>query len=327
MKPSSPLHHPSRIRRALCALAAVLATLPAWAADTYPNKPVSIVVPYAAGSTTDLTGRLFAQSLSKQLGQQVIIVNRANTVQGEIEVGRERPDGYTMGFFGTGAFSLAKYLVPVYPDPANFETLVQLIADSRVLGISEAAPFKSVKELIEYGRKNPKRVLVGINPGTTSHLDSVVIMKAMGIEANYVPFKSGGERALAVSGGHVHVTVDSLSALKPYADAKKVRVLGVAAPARVDLYKDIPTLREQGVAADSLNIIGIFLPKGVPEPVLRQIEGAFERVVKDPELLEQMRKVQQVPMFQNRREFAKSFAEEAVRIATIAKELNMVTPK
>ncbi len=297
------------------------------AADSFPAKPVSIIVPYAAGSTTDLTGRIFAQALSKHLGQSVVIVNRANTVQGEIEVGRERPDGYTLGFFGTGAFSLAKFLVPVYPDPANFELLVQLIADFRVLAVSEASGFKSVKELMDFGRKNPKKVLVGINPGTTSHLDSVTIMKAMGIEANYVPFKSGGERALAVAGGHVQVTVDSLSALRPYADAKKVRILGVAAPSRVDLYKEVPTLREQGVQADSLNIIGIFTPKGVPEAVLKTLEAAFAKAVKDPELLDQLRKVAQVPAFQNRREFATSFAEEAVRIATVAKEINMITPK
>lgn len=305
-------------------------TLPvtfAKAADSYPVKPVSIVVPYAAGSTTDLAGRVFAHALTKQLGQSVVIVNRPNTVQGEIEVGRERPDGYTLGFFGTGAFTLAKQLLSVYPDPANFELLVQLIAESRVLGVSEKSGFKTVKEVMDYGRKNPKQLLVAINPGTTSHLDTVTIMKAMGIEANYIPFKSGAQRAVAVTGGHVQVTVDSIASLRPHADAKKLRILGVAAPQRNEMYMDIPTLREQGVDADSLNIIGVFAPKGVPESVLQVLEAGFEKASKDPELLEQMRKVSQKPAFLNRQDFARSFAEESTRIATIAKELNLGAQK
>jgi len=305
-------------------------TLPATfaeAADSYPVKPVSIVVPYAAGSTTDLAGRVFAHALTKQLGQSVVIVNRPNTVQGEIEVGRERPDGYTLGFFGTGAFTLAKQLLSVYPDPANFELLVQLIAESRVLGVSEKSGFKTVKEVMDYGRKNPKQLLVAINPGTTSHLDTVTIMKAMGIEANYIPFKSGAQRAVAVTGGHVQVTVDSIASLRPHADAGKIRILGVAAPQRNEMYMDIPTLREQGVDADSLNIIGVFAPKGVPESVLQTLEAGFEKAAKAPELLEQMRKVSQRPAFLNRRDFAKSFAEESIRIATIAKELNLGAQK
>jgi tripartite-type tricarboxylate transporter receptor subunit TctC len=306
---------------------ALLLPIAALAADRYPVKPVAIVVPYAAGSTTDLAGRVYAHALSKYLGQSVVIANRSNTVQGELEVGRERPDGYVLGMFGTGAFTLAKYLVPVYPDPANFDTVVRLIAEFRVLGVSEMSGFKTVKELMDYGQKNPKKLVVAINPGTTSHLDSVTIMKAMGIDGNYVPFKSGAERAVAVSGGRVQVTVDSIASLRPYADAKKMRILGVAAPQRVDLYPDIPTLREQGVNADSLNVIGIFAPKGVPEDVLATLEAAFEKAARDPELVDHLHKASQSPAFQNRRDFAKSFAEESIRIATVATEIGLARTK
>ncbi len=293
------------------------------AADNYPTKPISIVVPYAAGSGADLVTRIFSSHLSKYIGQPVIIVNRANTVQGEIEVGNARPDGYTLGCFGTGGFTLAKYLGSVYPDIAKFDVLVQIIAESRVLAVSEVLGIKTVKELVEYGRKNPKKLLVAINPGTTSHLDTVAVIKAMGIEANYIPFKSGAERAVALSGGHAHVTMDMKNALQPYVDAKKMRILGVGAPKRIELYQDIPTLREQGVNADSLNVMGIFAPKGMPEAVQQVLEAGVEKAANDPETREQLRRMSIVPEFMNRRDFAKAFSEESARIEVAARELGL----
>jgi len=297
------------------------------AAEKYPVKPIVMTVPYAAGGSTDLTGRIYANALSKVIGQTVVVENRSNSVQGMIEVGKARPDGYTLGLFGTGGFTLFKYLVPVYPDPANFEPVVQLAADVRVLAVSEMSGFKSVKELMDYGRKNPKMLLVGINPGTTSHLDSVTIMKAMGIEANYIPFKSGGERAVALAGGHLQVSVDAMASLRSYVDAKKVRILGVAAPKRVEFYKEIPTLIEQGINATSLNIEAIFVPKGVPNDVLQTLEAGFEKASKDPELVEQFNKVLRWPDFLNRKDFAKGFTEESARIETVAKEIGLAVPK
>ncbi len=299
----------------------------ATAAEKYPTKPVVLLVPFAAGGGTDLAARIYANNISKYLGQSMVVENRSNTPQGMIEVGQTRPDGYTLGFFGITGFNLYKYLLPVYPDPANFEPVAQLVGYTRCLAVSEGSGFKSLQELVAWAKKNPKKLLVGINPGVASHLETVTIMKAAGIEPNYIPFKSGGERVVALAGGHLQVSVDAVNVFQPYVDAKKVRILGIASKERVSDYKEIPTLIEQGINVVCLSRQGIFVPKKVPPEIIQIIETAFQKTAKDETCIEQFRKMKEMPDFEGRQEFVKIFAEESARINSLAKELGMIKEK
>lgn len=296
------------------------------AADKYPTKPVTLLVPFSPGGSTDLPGRIYASNISKYLGQPMIVENRSNSPQGIMEVEQSIPDGYTVGFWGTG-LCIYRHLLPVYPEPSNFEPVAQLTGVPRCIAVSSASSFKNIQELIAWAKKNPKKLLVGINPGATSHLETAHIMNTMGIEPNYIPFKSGGERVVALAGGHIQLSVDAATTFRSYVDAKKVRILGITSQERDEMNKEIPTLIEQGVNLVAISRQGLFVPKKVPAEVIQVIEAAFEKTAKDEKTIEQFRKMNDRPAFLNRKEFKQFIDEECSRITDLVQQLGLTKKK
>ena len=299
------------------------------AADKYPTKPISIIVPYAAGGMTDLAARIWAQHLPKYLKQPVVVENvpGAGAVAGAMQVKNARPDGYVIGQFG-GAFILAKYMLPVAPDMKDFEVVAQQLRDYRIFAASEKSGFKNLKDVAAFGKKSPGDMLVGVNPGAGSQLDTVTMIKALNIDVNYVPYKSGADRNVALAGGHVQVSADSMSALKSYVDAKKVTLLGIAAPNRIEAFKDIPTFNEQGFEAGDVSTWeGIFVPKGTPPDVIKTLESAIQQAARDEAVIEQFKKFFQKPMYLPGTEFRKVLADEDVRVKALVQELKLAPQK
>jgi tripartite-type tricarboxylate transporter receptor subunit TctC len=313
----------------LCVLAGFIFPQGAVSAAKYPGKPVTLIVPYGAGGVTDLKARVWTHYVPKYFGQPVVVENNpgAGGVAGALEVGKATPDGYMLGLFG-GAFIIAKYILPVYPDMNNYEPVCHLVSDYRIMMASEKSGFKSLKDVVDFGKKNPGKLLVGINPGSGSHLDTVTMIKALKIEANYMPYKTGADRNVALAGGHIQVSADFESALKSYVDAKKVIPLGVASQKRLDFSPDIPTFGEQGFEAIDLpSWDGIFVPKGTPPDVIKTIESAFEKAARDPALLDQFKKTLVKPKFMNGTELRGIMSREDARVRELVQELGLATGK
>jgi tripartite-type tricarboxylate transporter receptor subunit TctC len=310
--------------------AGLLLLLSAWGAvaQTYPAKAVSLVVPFPPGGRTDLTARAVAQFLKDELAQTVVVVNKpgASGVLGAKEVANAAPDGHTLGFFSTG-FLTTQYTVPTPTNVKEYELIALINYDPAAVAMSAARPWKNLQELVAAGKAQPRALRVGINPGSSAHIFAAAFCDAAGIEATFVPFKGGSERAAAIGGGHIDVDFDIVAAMKAMRDAGKLRVLGIAAEQRNDLYRDLPTMSEQGVKVVIHSWHGVFAPRGTPPAVLATIEKAMEKVSSRREFIDQMSKQLLGVRYMNRADFARFFAEQDAQFRPLIQKLGlMVSP-
>lgn len=300
-----------------------------WAfAQTYPAKAVNLVVPYPAGGRTDLTGRLVAQFLKDELAQPVVVVNKpgASGVLGAKEVSGAAPDGYTLGFFSTG-FLTTQYTVPTPTRVTDYELIALINYDPAAVAASTTKGWKTLAEVVAAAKSKPRGLRVGINPGSSAHIFAAAFCDTAGIEATFVPFKGGSERAAAIGGGHIDLDFDIVAAMKSMRDAGKLRVLGIAAPQREELYRDLPTMREQGVDLAIYSWHGVFAPKGTPAATLATLDKALEKVSRRREFLDQMSVQLLGVRYMNRAEFTRFFAEQEAQFKPLIQKLGlMVAP-
>jgi len=273
-------------------LAAALALLlPIGASHAaYPDKTINLMVPFPPGGRTDLTGRLVAQHLQKHLGQAVVVVNKpgAGGVIGAKEVAAASPNGYTLGMFSTAVVT-AQYTVPTPTELKDYEAIAVVNVDPMALAVKADAPWKTLKDLVAHGRANPGKLRIGMIPGGSAQIFAVGFVNASGVKGPFVPFKGDSDGAAALAGGHIDVHVAVPASYKALAEANKVRILAIAAESRSDLYKNLPTFKENGVdfVIGSFHIL--FAPRGTPAEILRALEVATDKAMREPELMKQMR--------------------------------------
>jgi tripartite-type tricarboxylate transporter receptor subunit TctC len=272
------------------ALALVMAAPAGFAAaQAYPARSINLIVPFPPGGRTDLIGRVFAQHLGKHLGHTVVVVNKpgASSVLGAHDVKQAPPDGYTLGFFSTSIVT-AQYTVTTPVSLRDFEVVSIVNEDPAAIAVNGAAPWKSLRELVDYAKKNQGKLRIGMIPGASAQIFAGGFAKAAGVQMTMVPFKGDVDGAIALAGGHIDVHVAVPVSYKSLADARKVRIIGVAAESRSPLYKDLPTLRENGVDLVIGAFHGVYAPKGTPNEVLNALSSALQRVTASAELNEQM---------------------------------------
>lgn len=288
-----PDHNPGR--RQLCAaglalLAAPLATpLAALAQGKWPAKPVTLVVPYAAGGGTDIIARALGQRLSELWGQTVVVDNRtgANGVVGTATVAKAAPDGHTL-LMVVGSHAINPVLMKQLPyDTARAFTPVTRVADSpMVLVVNARAPWKNLAELLDAARKD--ELAAGYSEGQT-RLTGELIRQAGGLKLTGVPYKGGAPIMLDVIGGHLPLGITSVLTAQPHVQSGKLRVIGVAAPQRMAVFPDAQTLAEAGLAGvQSLNWYGLFGPAGLPPAVVAQINRDLRTVTAEAALARQL---------------------------------------
>ena len=258
-------------------------------AQDYPTKTITLVVPYPPGGRTDLCGRAVAEFLKAELGQTVVVVNKpgASGVLGAREVSGAVPDGYTLGIFSTG-FMTAQYTVPTPTKVADYELISLINIDPAVVAVPEARGWKTLADFLKFAKDNPGKLRVGIDAGSSAQIFAAAFVEKAGINVIQVPFRGGGERTVALAGGHIDADFDILAPLKTMREAKKVRVLGIAADKRVDEYADIPTMKEGGVDLSISSWHGVFAPKDTPPKVIARVSTALGKVAADPQFQKKM---------------------------------------
>jgi putative tricarboxylic transport membrane protein len=317
-------------RASIVVPAVLLLLLPSLAAhaEDYPKKPVTLIVPYPPGGRTDLAGRAVAQYLKAELGQPVVVVNRpgAGGVLGAKEVASASPDGYTLGIFSTG-FLTAQYTVPTPTSAAEYEMVALVNEDPAVIAVPQSMDWTALSDVVNYARANPGKLRVGIDAGSSAQIFAAAFVDKALLEVIYVPFRGGGERTVALAGGHIHVDFDILAPLKTMREAGKVRVLAVASAQRVPHYSDIPTMREAGVDLVISSWHGIFAPRGTPAPIIEKISSSLRRVAESPEFRERMRNLQLGVRYLDTAQFREFFAQsDALNLALIRKLGLLVAP-
>ena len=276
-------------RAALLAMTAIIA-MPAAASAEYPERSITLVVPFAAGGPTDIISRLMAVPMSKTLGQQVLIENvvGAGGTIGVTRVARANPDGYQllMGNLGTQAASIGLYPKLAY-DPINdFEHIMNTGGTPMVVAAKKDLPVKSFKEFIVYLKANAAKMNYGTGGvGATSHLTCLYLDSLLDVKPTHVPFRGSGPALNALIGGQVDYVCDQTVGIVPSIQGKTVVGLVVAVPKRLDSIPDVPTSTEEGLPAfQAVGWNALFAPKGTPKAIVDKINAAARAALDDPQV-------------------------------------------
>lgn len=275
----------------LCAAAlALVACLPAMAQD-YPARPVKMIVPFGAGTTTDIVARIFAEGLARPLGQSVVVENRAGAGGGigSDLVAKSPADGYTivMGTVGTHAINASLFKKLPYDPLKDFAPLAFAGYTPTLLVVAANSPFKNVKDLAaQAGRADGKVSFASAGNGTSGHLAGELLKARVGGEMVHIPYKEGGLALADVIGGQVQFMFYHPAAVLPHIRSGKLRALGASSAKRSAAAPDVPTLIEQGVADfDLVAWFMMYAPAATPAPVLARLREATAQVLANPEII------------------------------------------
>jgi tripartite-type tricarboxylate transporter receptor subunit TctC len=279
--------------RMLVALVTLMLGTAAAFAQGYPNKPVRIVVGFAAGGPTDVIARIVAQKLSETLGQQFYVENiggaGSNTASGQ--VARATPDGYTIMAISTGFMvNMSLYAKLPYDAVKDFAPVTLICYSPNVVSVHPSVPAKTVPELRDLIKANPGRYsFAGPGTGSTPHLSGELFRLTYDLDLPHVPFTGAGPAIQSTLGGHTPVVFSALPPAVPAAKDGKLRVLGVAADKRVAALPDVPTFAEQGITGqDSDTLTGLVAPAGTPKDIVDLLQREIAKIVAQPDVKEKL---------------------------------------
>lgn len=275
------------IRRMIAAVAALLLAPALALAQSYPNKGITLIVPFAAGGPTDIIARLAGEHMGQVLGQQVLVENVAGAggTVGVTRVMRSSPDGYTllMGNLGTQAASVGLYANLAYDPRKDFEPIMNVAATPMLVAAKLDMPVKDFKEFITYVKANADKISYGTGGvGATSHLTCLFLEHVLGVKLAHVPFRGSGPALNALLGGHVDFVCDQTVGVVPAIQAKQIKGLVVATPQRLAVVPDVPTSTEQGLPQfQATGWNALFAPKGTPREIVERLNKAASAAVDD----------------------------------------------
>ncbi|MGF6528762.1 Bug family tripartite tricarboxylate transporter substrate binding protein [Variovorax sp. PvP013] len=311
------------MKRSLRSLAVLVLCAPllGWAA--WPEKPIRLVVPYAAGGGADNTARIVAQHMSATLGQPIVIDNKpgAGGVIGADAVAKAPADGYTV-LYDASAFSVNPSLRKLPFDAARDFIPVSLVATApQILVVPPDAPYRTVAEFLDFARRNPGALnFASAGGGTGSHLAGEALNEQARIAMTHVPYKGGAPALTDVMGRQVSAYFGNVVSTLGYVRSGKLRALAVSSSRRVSSLPDVPTLAESGLKGyDVVEWNGVFLPRGTPPDVVRKLAEAVQAAVKDPQVDAKLLQLGLVPAGTAPASFSKFVRDETVRVEALVK--------
>ncbi len=257
-------------------------------AQTYPARPITLVVPFPAGSTTDLVGRILADELSKSLGQNVVVDNRggAGGGIGSEAVARATPDGYTilMGTIGTHSINPAVYPKLNYDPIADFAPIIQFGTAPNVLVVHPSLAVKTVKELVDYIRARPgKTNYASSGNGTSNHLSGAMFVAREGLQATHVPYRGGAQAITDLLRGEVQFMFYHYLPLLPHIAEGKLRALAITSAARIGALPDVPVMAQAGIKDFEVSAwFGVYAPARTPPETVSKLHATISRIINSP---------------------------------------------
>jgi tripartite-type tricarboxylate transporter receptor subunit TctC len=283
---------------------------PAWAQEPWPSKPIKLISPFPAGGTSDVMARLVAESLSKELGQQVIVdnVGGAGGTIGTLRAAKATPDGYTLVQTGVGQSAVAHGLDPKlgYDSIRDFVPITQVNTGPNVLVVHPDTPFKTFAELVAYVRKNPGKLNYGFTHAASGHM-AMELLKQRASECRDVakgrqdcngffmvgiPYRGGGPMMADLLGGQIPLMFINQDVALQHVKTGKLRALAVTSLQRNPLYPDVPTVAESGFPGfQALSWSGLSAVKGTPQPIVDKVEAAMKKIMASPEFRQRLETV------------------------------------
>jgi tripartite-type tricarboxylate transporter receptor subunit TctC len=255
------------------------------AAAEYPDKPIRLIVPQAAGSATDTVARILGAELSKEIGQQVVIDNRPG---GALTLGldltaKSDPDGYTICMGPIGALAITRHMVAKLPYDIerDFQPIAVVTRGHLLLAVSPTVPFKSVAELVDYAKANPGKLLnASSSNGSPGHVGGELFKYMSGTDIVHVPYRGGAAAINDLIAGRVQLMFESLNSIAPHAKSGTVRALAVSGARRSPGFPDLPTIAEAGVAGyEAPTWSGVIAPAGVPRPIIERLNAGINKAI------------------------------------------------
>jgi tripartite-type tricarboxylate transporter receptor subunit TctC len=297
------------------------------AADTYPTKPVRLIINFAPGGSTDAIGRLIGIKLSERLGKSVVTENRAGAggILGAEVVAKSAPDGYTL-LFSSSAISINPLLFKVPYDPVkSFVPIAKLGDGPSALVVHPSVPANSVKELIALAKKQPgKLVAPAAGGGSFIHLSTELFKMMAGLDFKIVQFKGGGPAVIDIMGGHSQLFLGSLSQSLPHIKSGKLRALGYGGANRTKLMPELPTISEAGVPGyESAIWWGLYAPAGTPKAIVDRLYKELDAIMKTEETQKTFEAQGADPEFVGSTAFVKFMENETAKWGKVIKEGNI----
>jgi len=310
-------------RRALLLATAALAAGSA-AAQSYPEKPIKLIVPFPPGGPIDTMARLVGQHLTAKLGQQVVVENRpgAGATIGSKAAAAAEPDGYTLLFGSSGSLAVAPALYPNadYDPVRQFAPVATVSLLPHVFVVSPSLPVKTVAEFIAYAKANPGKLNYGAGLGTPPQMLSGLLAHRAGIEVVYIPYRGSAQSVTDLLAGQVQFTIDGLTGLYPLIQQGKVRPLAIARGERWPPLPDVPTLVESGFPDFVIDAwTGVVAPAGTPQPVITRLNAVINEGLASEEMKANLAKFSGIPKPGTPADFSAFLAQEIPKWAAIVK--------
>jgi tripartite-type tricarboxylate transporter receptor subunit TctC len=281
-------------RAGLTALVTLALATPA-AAQEWPARPVTLVVPFAAGGPTDLLGRVMAAAMSDRLGQQIIVENvgGAGGMTGTSRVAKAAPDGYQFVIGGTGSlvFNQFLYKKPLFNTATDFAPVVMVAEQPIVLVTRKDLPADTLPAFIAYAKQHQASMTYGsAGAGSTTHLSCVLLNAAIGIQVTHVPYRGGGPASQDLQAGRIDYLCDFVSTALPPIQGRSVKAIATLSRARAAVLPDLATAQEQGLAGfDAASWLGFFVPKATPAPIVTKLHDAAVAAMDMPAVQERLK--------------------------------------
>lgn len=311
-------------RGALAALAFALIAASA-AAQTYPDRPIRVIVPYPPGGSADVMPRLLGPRMSEDLGQQVIFENKpgASGTIGMSQLAAAKPDGYTLGATAPGAVVVFPHLRQLSFDPLRDMVPIGLIATvPHAVVVNAALPIKSVRELIDFVKARPGKVNFGSTGATSlARLSAEIFNRAAGLDVVHVAYQGGSPTATAIASGEVQFGVPDLGSMLTQIRAGQIRALAVTTPARSHVMPELPTVAEAGIADYSITAwVGFLAPTGTPAEVIARLNAAMAKALAAPEVRERLLDLGGDPAPGSPEMFGRQLRDDSAKYAKVIKD-------
>jgi tripartite-type tricarboxylate transporter receptor subunit TctC len=310
----------------LCAAAGLAA-----AQGAYPTKPITMIVPFPPGGLADVVGRPVAESMSKELGQPVVIENKggAGGGIGMAQAAKAAPDGYTI-LMALSSYSVLPEADTLLGRPQMYafnalRPIARFTADPTVLAVRADAPWKTVKDFVEDAKKRPGAINFGSSGNYgTMHVPMEILKQVTGTRMTHIPYTGAGPAVVALLGGQVDALSTGPATVLQHVKAGKIRVLGHWGNGKLESMPDVPSLKQAGYNAEYAQWSGLFVPAGTPEPIVQRLRAAARHAANDPKVKEVILGAGSPVLYQDTPDFEKYVQGDVQRMSDVVKKIGKV---
>ena len=312
-------------------LSMVIGSVPTAQAQTYPTRPIELIVPFAPGGGTDLSARMIVPFIEKYLKGSIVVINKAGAGGqiGAVAIKNAKPDGYTIGFMNVPNTMMKPHERPDAGFTINdFDPIANLVFDPAVMTARPDSPFKTLDDIVAEAKRRPGRITVGTaGTGSNTHLDMIQLERAAGVKFRHVSYDGGAAPRTALLGGHIELYASCLGDVQRFKNDGTINIIAIMTKDRFPMSPDVPTFTEQGYKLYGGAGRGLVAPKGFPKEAIEAIDKAVQQALKDPELIKLTNDIALPLVYMGPEEYGEYLQTNDKELAEVWKTSPWIEPK